>query len=360
MNSSLLPYLASPIEHRPLELASPDQLKEVNGTAVFPIVEGIPLLQPPGQFAEWYCECLEVIFQERTAEIFARIAAPTGEVWAANLRQVLREDYGADGIREAFRSYANLSRERRMAGFVHVLPSELSVEHPLVQRQAIESRRQYAGLSYSRQHFKGLKDQERTWAFHLSDYAAAVFAHESELIVELGTGAGLGTGALIETGVASARLITIDVDYGCIGNAEGLAKVLGLEKRVDGIVASFWFLPFPDGSVDVVCSHNGIDESRETSRILAEVSRVLRDGGRFVAVCRSDGAFRLSMYLDALGFCKEELRAMAIQADIYPGTDRLIEIAAQNGLVVESRQTIKPDEGHQRDILVLRKQPHAQ
>ena len=49
MNSSVLPYLASPISHHSLEFVSPDQLREVNGTEVFPVVEGIPLLQPPDQ-----------------------------------------------------------------------------------------------------------------------------------------------------------------------------------------------------------------------------------------------------------------------------------------------------------------------
>ena len=291
--------------------------------------------------------------------MLARIAAPTGDEWAANLSHIVLDEYGIDGVRKAFRSYAKLSREKRMTGFVHVAPSELSAEHPLVQQRAIESRREYARSDYSKLHFESLKEQVRTWAFHIPDYAAAVLAHDSELIVELGTGAGLGTSALIEAGLGSARLITIDVDYSCTGNAEGLAKVRGLEKRVDGIVANFWFLPFPDNSVDVVCSHYGIDESREMSRVITEVYRVLADGGRFVSVCRSDGSFRLSMYLSGLGLPKNELCSMAIQADIYPGSERLIEIAGENGLALEKRQTITPDEGQQRDILVFRKQGHA-
>ena len=113
-------------------------------------------------------------------------------------------------------------------------------------------------------------------------------------------GAGLGTNALIEIGLHSARLISIDINYACIGNAEGLAKFHGVEESVDGIVASYWFLPFHDNSIDIVCTHYGIDESRETSRVVEEISRVLKPGGCFVVVCRTDPSNRLSYYTSAV------------------------------------------------------------
>lgn len=355
MNAAILPYLASPTSHKPLELTAPDQLREVNGTEVFPIVEGIPLLQPPGQFAECYNETLELIFQERSFETFARIWPPNGDDGATTPDQVLRDEYGPNGIREAFQRYAGLSLEQRMRGFVHVAAPQRSTEHPLVQQRAIESRRRYAELSYSEGHAEKLWGQKSTWASYLSDYAAAMLTDGPQIIVELGTGAGLGTNALIETGLDSARLITIDVDYACIGNAQGLARVYRVQERVDGIVASFWFLPLSDNSINVVCSHYGIDESREASRVIDEIARVLHQDGRFVAVCRTDAASRLALHLEPLGFDKQEMGRLARMANLYAGTDSLIETAEGKGLRLEKRQTTEPESGHQRDLLVFRK-----
>lgn len=353
MNPSILGSLVSPISRRPLEFAAPDQLTD--GEQVFPIVEGVPLLLPPGQFAEWYDEGLEVIFQEKSAETLARIAAPTGEEWAANLNLVLREDYGIDGIRNAFNRYAELSQEERMQSFVHVAPAERSAEHPLVQQRALDSRRKYAELTYSRKHVERLRRQVDEWAFHLPDFVAAVFEASPEIVVELGTGAGLGTYSLVKTGLPNAVLITSDVDYACAGNADGLAKVHGVEERVNGIAAGFWFLPFADNSIDVVCSHYGIDESRETGRVVDEVVRVLRPGGRFVAVCRSDPAYRLSMFLGQFDFGRQELGELARMANLFPGSEGLVRIARAKGLTAEKRLTMTPVSGHQRDLLVFRK-----
>ena len=355
MNSSVLPYLASPTSHLPLEIASPDRLKEVNGTEVFPIIEGIPLLQPPGQCAEWHSECLEVIFQERSSEIIGRISSLAPEERASKLCDVLRNDYGADGVREAVRRYARLSRADRLRGFPSIELPEKCALCPAIAQKALDSRREYSGLEYSQANAERCRQMVRSWAIHVPDYVTCVFKDDPSVIVELGTGAGLGTNALLETGLRSARLIAIDVDYACIGNAEGLAKVHCLEESVDGIVASYWFLPFPDNSINVVCSHYGIDESRETSRVIEEINRVLAPGGCFVAVCRTDAADRLSFYIEQLGFEKQEMREMVWMADLFPGTDRLVEIAKEMRLGLEKRQTVTPESGHQRDILVFRK-----
>jgi uncharacterized protein YbaR (Trm112 family) len=55
MNPSLLPYLISPVSHQALELEGVSLLREkCPQPAVFPIVEGVPVLLPDGYFAEWY------------------------------------------------------------------------------------------------------------------------------------------------------------------------------------------------------------------------------------------------------------------------------------------------------------------
>lgn len=350
-----LRYLVSPISHLPLEPIAPDLLQEVDGPETFPVVEGIPILLPPGYIADWYDECLEIVFQERTVEIMRKIASRDYERWSRGLNKVLGKEYGRDGIRASIEKYSKLSREEQLRGFARIgKPGRESV--PFISEDALRSRRRLSDMDYSQSHIDRMRQMMRSWAIHIPNYVTAVFESEPKVIVELGTGAGMGTNALIETGLRSARLITTDMDYACLGNAEGLAKCYCLEDQVDGIVASFWYMPFADNSIDVVCSHYGVDESRVTSRVIEEVARVLAPDGRFTAVVRSDGSFRLLRFLDQFGFRQEELREMAVRADIYPGTERLIEIAEGAGLALEKRQTITPEGSHERDILVFRKQ----
>ncbi len=175
------------------------------------------------------------------------------------------------------------------------------------------------------------------------------------MIAELGTGGGLGTNALLGAGLGDARLISLDIDYACVKNAEGLAKYYGLQDRTDPVVANFWFLPFRDDSIDMVCAHYGLDESREVPRVIEEVARVLTDGGRFVIVSRCDPTRRLASRLGDFGFDKSELKQMVSAARLCPGPDGLADVASRNGLALEDSQVVSPESSHERAILVFRK-----
>lgn len=105
----------------------------------------------------------------------------------------------------------------------------------------------------------------------------------------------------------------------------------------------------------MVCAHYGLDESREVSRILEEVSRILVGGGRFVTVSRNEPTLRAWTYLDQLGFRREEVEQMIRDADLYPGPERLIELAAQKELALESEDRFSPPSSHERTVFVFRK-----
>ncbi|KXX64501.1 SAM-dependent methyltransferase [Marichromatium gracile] len=56
----------------------------------------------------------------------------------------------------------------------------------------------------------------------------------------------------------------------------------GLEERIDVRDGSFESIPLAETSVDLVWSQDAILHSGERARVIAEVARVLRPGGRFV------------------------------------------------------------------------------
>ncbi len=82
-------------------------------------------------------------------------------------------------------------------------------------------------------------------------------------------------------------------EYGCKAVALNLSEVenerdrkmnkeQGLDHRIDVVDGSFEELPFPDGSFDVVWSQDAILHSGDREKVMREVVRVLKPGGRFV------------------------------------------------------------------------------
>ena len=63
------------------------------------------------------------------------------------------------------------------------------------------------------------------WAYHLDDYANVVNSEDSISILELATGAGLGTCAAVKNLLANNRLISIDIDFAAARNADGIGSI---------------------------------------------------------------------------------------------------------------------------------------
>ena len=354
MNPSLLSYLVSPVSHQSLEFEGGDLLREkCPQPAVFPIVEGVPVLLPDGYFAQWHGEVMEVLFGEHTSEVFRSLTGIPPEDRDSAIKERIAGEYGVAGVQRAFRSYSELPESERLRSFVRMDPSVRSTQCPAISKDALEFHRKYVTPESGNDRALQMRDLARQWAVHLPDYVDAVFKTDPGIILELGTGAGMGTNALLERGIGSRRVVSLDIDYACVGNAEGLAKVYGIESSVDAVVASYWYLPFREGSMDVVCTHYGIDESREFERVLGEVVRVLRPGGRFVGVVRTDPTLRLRGLVGDLGLGSSELRRLVASAHLYPGPDELVELAQQKGMILERIQVVSPEGSHERAIITL-------
>ena len=81
---------------------------------------------------------------------------------------------------------------------------------------------------------------------------------------------------------AGAQVVGLDVSAGMLARAAALNLSSGV--HVPFVQADAGALPFPDASFDVACSsYGGLPFVADAEGVLAEVARVLRPGGRFVA-----------------------------------------------------------------------------
>jgi SAM-dependent methyltransferase len=159
-------------------------------------------------------------------------------------------------------------------------------------------------------------DQERLkFERRLVHLGARAWPREAR-IAELFCGRGSGLSALLALGFR--RVAGVDFSPRLLAHRPGGAACLAADCRR---------LPFADGTLDVVIVQGGLHHlpvlPDDLERVLAEVARVLREGGRLVVVepwptpfltlvhgvCRLRLARRLSRKLDALAAMIEHERA---------------------------------------------------
>ncbi len=104
--------------------------------------------------------------------------------------------------------------------------------------------------------------------------------HDGETVLDLGSGAG--GDVFISAGRVGpgGRAIGLDMTDEMLDLARANAANAGLDN-VEFIKGHIEDIPLPDASVDVVISNCVINLSHDKDRVLREVARVLRPGGRF-------------------------------------------------------------------------------
>jgi hypothetical protein len=192
---------------------------------------------------------------------------------------------------------------------------------------------------------------------HISKYVESINSDGHTMILELGTGAGLGTYHIMKSLKPDSRLISADIEFAAARNADGLAAHMGMSDRVFGINANFWRLPFADGTFDVICTHYGLDECGELPRVLREVSRTLRNSGKFIVVCRESPFVRHAKNFSLWNIPPDEHREICRKLRIYSGPDDLFELAAAVSLRLTCSETITPEQGHTRVFAEFAKLP---
>jgi len=100
-----------------------------------------------------------------------------------------------------------------------------------------------------------------------------------EVVLDLGCGAGIDTILAALAVGPGGRVVGVDMTPEMVERAQQHASLAGA-KNVEIREGVMEDLPLPDASVDVVVSNGVLGLSPRQSRALAEVTRVLRPGGR--------------------------------------------------------------------------------
>ena len=132
-------------------------------------------------------------------------------------------------------------------------------------------------------------DYDREWLDRAPDAAVASFAgvgnphlrsniREGETIVDLGSGAGLD--AIIASWKAGPTGTVIGVDLNPAMCLKSQANAAATGVKMECRAGSMENIPVPDASADVVISNGVINLSFRKRRVIEEVFRILKPGGR--------------------------------------------------------------------------------
>lgn len=101
-------------------------------------------------------------------------------------------------------------------------------------------------------------------------------------LLDIGCGSGGIDIELVRTHGAG-HVAGIDVESGVIARAKVLTAKAGLAERIEIRLVKPGPLPFPDARFDVVFSKDSILHIPDKQALMADVFRVLKPGGRFIA-----------------------------------------------------------------------------
>jgi SAM-dependent methyltransferase len=107
-----------------------------------------------------------------------------------------------------------------------------------------------------------------------------------ERVVEIGCGTGVQTRWLAGHTAGANPITAVDVNRYLLQEAQALARAAGLQgitfQEGNGLA-----LPLPDGGFDVTLSLTVLEEG-DADRMLAELVRITRPGGRVAAIVRGE------------------------------------------------------------------------
>ncbi len=118
--------------------------------------------------------------------------------------------------------------------------------------------------------------------------------HPGESVLEVGCGTGALDRWLAHRTSGANRILGLDLSGYLLREATALASKEGLAGTVEFKEGSAYQLPFPDGSFDLAMSCTVLEEG-DADRMLEEMVRVLKPGGRVAAAVR---ALDMSFYVN--------------------------------------------------------------
>jgi SAM-dependent methyltransferase len=108
----------------------------------------------------------------------------------------------------------------------------------------------------------------------------------NEVVLEVGGGSGVIIREIVRRTARANPIIDVDISPYLLREAEALAKQAGLADRISFQEGNAEAIPLADDSVDVALSFTVMEEG-DADRMLSELVRVTRPGGRIAAMVRS-------------------------------------------------------------------------
>ncbi len=120
-----------------------------------------------------------------------------------------------------------------------------------------------------------------TWRVHCAELADRAEVKPGHRVLDLGCGPGISAFGMLDR-TADLDIVGLDLSRSMLFFAEHWRKSEPHGDRVQFVRADATQLPFPDQSFDAVTGHSFLYLLPEPDRVLAEVFRVLRPGGKCV------------------------------------------------------------------------------
>jgi SAM-dependent methyltransferase len=248
-------------------------------------------------------EATGVVLEDYAGLTWADLAADRG----GHIDEAMRELHQrcgalpAAGLREQEGEIAGISFRVRGAGPPLVLlPLDLSPGQwePLIP--ALSAR--YSTITLGGPLFSSVASlEERGRSGYMAvvrELLDALAIRPGESVLEVGCGSGVIMRELARRTAGANRLIGRDVNPYLLREARALAQRAGLLDHIDFGEGRGEALPLPDGAVDVALSSTVFEEG-DAQRMLAEIVRVTRPGGRIGIVVRAvDMPFWVNLPLD--------------------------------------------------------------
>ncbi len=323
MKKAFYDYLISINTHKKL-VKDKHTLRTSDREEKYKLIFGVPIMLPINIKADWHRELIEIIlweYPEEIEKIYKEIPKATdySEIYIKHICRILKDK---SGIMQAIENYSNTDTNRWII-------SNTNCSVSLNQKLKFLK---YAKRSNGKTRTETKINGKGIFAVY-PHFGKAVNINNPKTIVELGTGAGGGTAAVVLNMANETLLFTVDIGFDCLGNALGIAKYQN--KNIIPICANFWQLPFASNSIDSVCTYNGLDESRENEMTVAEVSRILKSGGVFTVVSRKNAFMRQGKILEPFGFTQNEITELMKKCRVYSSIKTLEEICKKHGLILQ-------------------------
>ena len=122
------------------------------------------------------------------------------------------------------------------------------------------------------------------WALGVGNPVRNAEVRAGETVLDVGCGGGIDSILAAKLVGASGRVIGLDALDIMLERARAHAEDAGVANRCEFLAGTMEAIPGLDGSVDVAISNGVVNLSPRKTRVLAELWRVLKPGGRLAVV----------------------------------------------------------------------------